>query len=154
MNGLGIGLTYQSNYLNDREQPMTTEKINLSLTIEQAKALKYALNIHVMLGLGDLSMTVTECLYDGTIPNKKDHEAIEDIGCAIKEATSGVVPDNYGIYNDNVDIDVKRSYEVKKVLSKAIVDLTGQGIGTVDNDGLSESCRATCDPIPQVFFSK
>ncbi|MGR5365711.1 hypothetical protein [Photobacterium damselae] len=125
-----------------------TQGITLSLSIEQAQTLKHALEILMRLGLGQVQYALISALHDGTIPCSQDKDVLEDFEDVLKTHLNGVVLDGLGIFNDKIDIKTKRAYEIKKVLSQAIVEITGSGRGTVDNEGLNESLRVTKDNLP------
>lgn len=132
-------------------------KIQLTLEIEQAKAVKSALELLTRVGLGQITY-LTELVDSRVIPVRSEspgraelhndkYERIEDAFKEVKDLLGFPQGGSYGIGNRNLDPSIPRAYEVQKVLAKAIHNATGNtSTLTVDSDGLGP--RYTNDPAP------
>lgn len=135
--------------------------ISLNLpTIEQARAVRDALEIHTRLTIGQMD-AITGMVRDGTIPlggrmgqgerELASLEQIEQVEALVNQIKSILgYPRNgsNGVGNSHVHPSGHRAYEAMKVLAKAIaVEVNpNPGFRGVDYDGLT--VRYTQDPAP------
>lgn len=135
--------------------------INLNLpTIEQARAVRDALEIYMRLTIGQIDV-VTDMVRDGTIPlggrNGRGERAlaeleqirqIEALAKQIKSELGYTSGGSNGVGNPHVHPSGHRAYEAMKALAKVIAVETNPnpGFRGVDYDGLT--VRYTQDPAP------
>lgn len=128
-------------------------KINLSLTIEQAEAVSKALDFYARITVGQIE-ELTQLVRVGAIPLRitGSNELSDDIGnlvTAIKNMLGYHKNSSNGIGNRANSIDTHRAYEVLKVLDKAIVNEKQFEFSGVRGDGLT--VRYTRDEAPIAF---
>ena len=133
------------------------KKVILELALEQAQAVREALDLRTRLGLGQVR-EIVQLLRDGSIPfGEGVHlggeiadrlDAIEDLLKGVADQMGFLPNGSYGIGHQAVPIAARRAYEIEKVLDKALAedeDPTPKMRG-VHYDGLGP--RYTQDPAP------
>jgi len=123
--------------------------IQLHMTFDQAKAVSLGLEIFTRLGLGQLEY-LEEHIESGVIP-RANQEHIEDDGIqtlleAIRNLLGYAPGASHGMNSHVVDVNVKRAFEIKRVLDRAMKVQTGESSGKVVNDPLP--VRFTIDELP------
>lgn len=140
-----------------------TKYVEMKLTLEQAKVVQDALDFYTRIGIAQIEEVVpvlqrqfgfdkkancqVECLpYHEAIPWDLIREYIN----AIKSLLGFSSNASYGIGNGSVNVAVHRSYEVFKVLSKALIEDRDPNpkFRGVHYDGLT--LRYTLDKEPEV----
>jgi len=135
--------------------------IQLTLTQDQARAVCDALDAYSRLCMGQLE-EVAKLVRFGVIPVAQPNgagdrvlasaeacEQIENLTHQMKALLGLRRSGHMGIGNPHLAMSGRRSYEVKKVLSKVVAELRDPtpSLRTVDYDGLGP--RYTSDPAPQ-----
>ncbi|MCL4722889.1 MAG: hypothetical protein KJZ90_01240 [Rhodocyclaceae bacterium] len=137
------------------------KKVILTLTPEQAVAVRDALDLYSRICIGQIE-EIGQLVRFGTVPMRKpadmpremaDADRCEEIARllnGVKTVLGYSISGSNGIGHPHVDASGHRAYEVKKVLAKALAehrDPAPQFRG-VDYDGLT--VRYTQDPAPVV----
>jgi len=140
-----------------------TTKINLELTVEQARSVSLWLELLTRIGLGQFEF-VEELLRDGTVPVKGESQSPRGEAsleqCDMLKAllnqvkvTLGYSPNgNHGIVHLHNHINATRAYETNKVRQQAVAPATHSSEGTVLRDGLT--VRYTQDPVAKATLIK
>jgi len=140
-------------------QPLVT----LSMTVDQAAAVKAALDLFVRLGIGQLE-EVADLVRGGFIPMANVYglhngvrdtasvavcDAVHEQMLRVKDLLGYQRNGSHGVGHPANHICAMRAYEVEKVLSKAIADHRAPNppFRGVDHDGLR--VRYTSDPAPE-----
>lgn len=132
--------------------------ITLTLTLDQAIAVREALDAYTRLCIGQLEI-VADLVRNGTIPVARLFNPERQVASAYqrdlevqlmdqaKMALGYPVNGSNGIGHPHVHITGHRAYEVEKALAKVIADYRNPtGFRGVDHDGLT--VRYTQDPAP------
>lgn len=136
------------------------ETVQLILTVDQAAAISEACEVLARLGIGQIEY-VAEMVRFGVIrphtvsaePDTKFNadrsEAVADLCDAIKRELRMPVNGSRGIGHPHNPMQVRRAYEVKKVIDKALAEHRepNPSFRNVNYDGLGP--RYTSDPAPQ-----
>lgn len=140
------------------------EKIQITITVDQAIAMNEALDVYTRLCLGQLEV-IREVVANGTIPIRTPDSAergmatahqLDDVETHLR-AIKGVLDfpwsGSLGIGHPHVLTDGKRAYEIHKVLAKLLAEYRNPDpkFRGVDYDGLS--VRYTQDPAPEAFMT-
>lgn len=151
----------------DSMEPQALESEPMALqvtlpTIEQARAVKDALDVYARLAIGQLDV-ITGLVRDGTIPiggrmgsgqrieaTIEQIEQVEELVNQIKAVLAYPRNGSNGIGNPHVHPSGHRAYEVMKAVARAIAIETNPNpsFRGVDYDGLT--VRYTQDPAPTV----
>ncbi len=122
-------------------------RVHLSLTLDQAEAIKDALEVYTRLGLGQLHI-LAEMVEAGTMPVKNGDPKAEDrfetsmhvrkLTSAIRAELGFVAGESYGVGNRNVSKNTHRAYETSRVLRQALAVHRdpNPSFRSVDYDGL------------------
>lgn len=137
------------------------KQVELTMTIEQAEVVKKALDFYSRIGIGQIE-EVQAVLRDQmgfdfeayiTPVQKIEWDQIRRSLHAVKAFLGFDRNASYGIGNQNVSINVHRSYEVFKVLCKTLIEDRdpNPGFKGVHYDGLT--VRYTQDPEPKAIIT-
>lgn len=135
------------------------DKVKLELTLEQARAISAAADLYARIGIGQLE-EIKNLVSMGIVPARAEHgepvhqasmEVVDLIGEKLSSAKGdlGFHPNgSRGIGHQHNHMSVLRSWEVKKVLDKALAlhRDPNPSFPNVDYDGLI--LRLTDDPEP------
>lgn len=136
-----------------------SSKIVLELTEQQASSLSLVMEVHTLIGIGNINglsdliakQVIKKKEGDSSRPLSYDEcEVIDDKLLEIRSILGHSSSSSFGIGSKEVSESVKSTYEIKKVIDKALVELTGRGHGTTLNDGLT--VRYTNQDAPKAFL--
>lgn len=144
---------------------MPDTRITLTLTLNQAAAVRDALDAYSRLCIGQLE-EVAQLVNTGIIPlagtsgnprmtaSNEVREDVETLMKAVKAALGYSSNSNHGIGHPHVDLSGHRAYEIKKVLAKILAETRNPNptFRGVDYDGLGP--RYTRDPAPVATIQK
>jgi hypothetical protein len=137
-------------------------RVQVTLTIPQARAMVEALDIYMRLGLGQVQM-VAEMVADGSIPIKSgslkvpEMDVIHNVTALCNEIRRelGFQPgESYSVGNRAVSDKAHRAYEIEKVVKKVLAmhDNPNPTFCGLNYDGLS--IRYTDDPAPECAITE
>ena len=139
-----------------RNSETVDTRVQLTLTIPQARAMAEALEIYMRLGLGQVHM-VAEMVADGSIPIKAESvkipemDAIHNIAALCNEIRRELgfqVGESYGVGTRGVSDKAHRAYEIEKAIKRALAlhENPNPAFRGVNYDGLT--VRYMDDPAP------
>lgn len=142
------------------------ETVQLTLTIDQAAAISEACEVLTRLGIGQIEYVAEMVRFDALRPyttaKEPDRgwsdpdrcERIDALCYAIKRELRMPVNGSRGIGHPHNPMQVRRAYEMKKVIDKVLAEHRdpNPSFRNVNYDGLGP--RYTSDPAPQAVVSE
>lgn len=135
-----------------------SKELTLTMTIDQARACNEALELYSRVCIGQIDR-IEDLVRMGVIPlggerserkeaSMETCNAVESILKSVKVVLGYTANGSSGIGNPHVHITAHRTWEMKKVISKALAEDRNPNAAHrgVDYDGLSVRC--TTDPAP------
>lgn len=142
--------------MNDKvNKDSVAEKVQVTLTVEQANVVKRALDLYARMSLGQIHV-IDEMVRQQEIPTNPNRPEIQerqarydeifDCCAGIKTALGFSPGEGLGIGHRHVPIAGLRAYEVRAVLAKTLAEKNTSSYYHVDRDGLI--LRYTQDEAP------
>jgi hypothetical protein len=141
------------------------KEVSITVTVEQAKAIKLALDFYSRICIGQLD-ELEKIIRFGILPrggleSSAERQVASNVDCdniknhtrALKVALGYAVNGSNGIGHSHVHLSARRAYEIERIVAKCLIEdeYPNPSFKGVNYDGVS--IRLTGDPLPVATIS-